>query len=115
MEEPDILLDELTNHLDLEAIEWLEDYPNSHRGIPYAYPATRRFWPLLRTAFWLDRGRLVSPRGFKYFEECSQLRHWRKKSASLKPHKQAVGLEVWASCGVKARKRNVRRPEMEQT
>ncbi|MCK5285011.1 MAG: ATP-binding cassette domain-containing protein [Alphaproteobacteria bacterium] len=115
VEEPDILLlDEPTNHLDLEAIEWLEGYLKSYRGTLLCVSHDRTFLANVTTqVFWLDRGRLrVSPRGFKYFDEWSNML-LEQEDRELKNRKQAVMQEVeWASRGVKARrKRNVRRLE----
>lgn len=113
VEEPDILLlDEPTNHLDLEAIEWLEDYLNSYRGTLLVISHDRTFLSnITNQVFWLDRGGLkVSPRGFKYFDEWSNML-LEQEERELSNRKSSVDLEVrWASRGVKARvKRNVRR------
>jgi len=115
VEEPDILLlDEPTNHLDLDAIEWLEDYLNGYRGTLLCVSHDRTFLSnVTNQVFWLDRGSLrVSPRGFKYFDEWSEML-LDQEARELKNRKQAVALEVeWANKGVKARrKRNVRRLE----
>ena len=61
--------------------------------------------------FWLDRGSMkVSPRGFKYFDEWSEML-LEQEARELQNRKSSVALEVaWASRGVKARvKRNVAR------
>ncbi len=115
VEEPDILLlDEPTNHLDLEAIEWLEDYLNGYRGTLLCISHDRTFLSnITNQVFWLDRGQLkVSPRGFKYFDEWSEML-LEQEERELKNRKAIVAMEVeWASKGVKARrKRNVRRLE----
>jgi len=116
VEEPDILLlDEPTNHLDLEAIQWLEDYLNGYNGTLLCVSHDRTFLANITTqVFWLDRGQLkVSPRGFKYFDEWSQML-LDQEARELKNRKAAVAQEIeWASRGVKARvKRNVRRLEL---
>ncbi|MCB9980178.1 MAG: ATP-binding cassette domain-containing protein [Rhodospirillales bacterium] len=116
VEEPDILLlDEPTNHLDLGAIEWLEDYLNSYRGTLLCISHDRTFLGnITNQVFWLDRGGLkVSPRGFKYFDEWSEML-LEQEARELRNRKQIVAQEVeWASRGVKARrKRNVRRLEL---
>ena len=115
VEEPDILLlDEPTNHLDLAAIEWLEGYLNSYRGAILCISHDRAFLAnITNKIFWLDRGGLkVSPRGFGYFEEWSEML-LEQEERELQNRKQSVGLEVeWMNKGVKARrKRNVRRLE----
>ncbi len=116
VEEPDILLlDEPTNHLDLEAIEWLEEYLNGYRGTLLVISHDRTFLAnITNQVFWLDRGELkVSPRGFKYFDEWSEML-LDQEARELKNRKSIVAQEVeWASRGVKARrKRNVRRLEL---
>ncbi|MAI62755.1 MAG: ABC transporter family protein [Micavibrio sp. TMED27] len=113
VEEPDILLlDEPTNHLDLEAIQWLEDYLNSYRGTLMVISHDRTFLAnITNKVFWLDRGSMkVSPRGFKYFDEWSEML-LEQEARELQNRKSSVALEVaWASRGVKARvKRNVAR------
>ena len=113
VEEPDLLLlDEPTNHLDLEIIEWLEGYLKSYRGTLVCISHDRTFLSnITNQVFWLDRGQLkVSPRGFQYFDEWSQML-LEQEERELKNRKQSVMQEVeWASRGVKARvKRNVRR------
>ena len=115
VEEPDILLlDEPTNHLDLEAIEWLEGYLKGYRGTMLIVSHDRTFLSnVTDQVFWLDRGNMrVSPRGFKYFDEWSQML-LEQEERELKNRKVQVAQEVeWASRGVKARrKRNVRRLE----
>lgn len=115
VEEPDILLlDEPTNHLDLEAIEWLEVYLNQYRGTLLCISHDRTFLSnITNQVFWLDRGQLkVSPRGFKYFDEWSEML-LEQEERELRNRKTIVQQEVeWASRGVKARrKRNVRRLE----
>jgi ATP-binding cassette subfamily F protein uup len=113
VEEPDILLlDEPTNHLDLQAIEWLEEYLNGYRGTILCVSHDRTFLSnITNQVFWLDRGALkVSPRGFKYFDEWSEML-LDQEARELQNRKSSVAEEVaWASRGVKARvKRNVRR------
>jgi ATP-binding cassette subfamily F protein uup len=115
VEEPDILLlDEPTNHLDLGGIEWLEGYLRMYRGAFLCVSHDKTFLKnISNKIFWLDRGKIkVSPRGFEYFDEWSEmlLDHERRE---LERRKKIVSEELeWATKGIKARrKRNVRRVE----
>ena len=58
--EPDlVLLDDPTNHLDLAAIEWLEEWLTRYRGAFMVISHDRTFLTrLTRQTFWLDRGLL---------------------------------------------------------
>ena len=56
--EPDLLLlDETTNHLDLAAIEWLEDWLSRYKGAFVVISHDRTFLTrLTRATLWIDRG-----------------------------------------------------------
>src|SRR5690606_6040799 len=113
--EPDILLlDEPTNHLDLEIIEWLESYLKNYNGAILCISHDRTFLAnMTNRIFWLDRGQLkASHRGFKYFDEWSQMM-LDQEARELRNRRQTVNIEMeWANRGVRARvKRNVRRLE----
>jgi ATP-binding cassette subfamily F protein uup len=115
VEEPDILLlDEPTNHLDLAGIEWLEQFLLSYRGTVLCVSHDKAFLTNISDkVFWLDRGKIkVCPKGFKYFDEWSQLL-LEQEERELRNRERALEVEVeWASRGVKARrKRNIRRLE----
>ena len=113
--EPDILLlDEPTHHLDLEVIEWLENYLNKYNGTIICVSHDRTFLSnVTNKVFWIDRGNLkISPKGFKFFDEWSQSL-LEQEEKELRNRKQSLSVDIeWASKGVKARvKRNVRRLE----
>ena len=109
-----LLLDEPSNHLDLECIIWLENYLKTFKGSIICVSHDRTFLSnFTNKVFWLDRGNLrVSPSGFKNFDRWSQ-EMFEQEARELKNRKQFVNIEVeWANKGVKARvKRNVKRLE----
>ncbi len=116
VEDPDILmLDEPTNHMDLETIEWLESYLKYYAGALLCVSHDRTFLAnITNKVFWLDRGKLkVSPRGFAYFEEWEQ-ELYEAEARALHNRGKKVAMEMeWANRGVKARvKRNVRRIQL---
>jgi ATP-binding cassette subfamily F protein uup len=115
VEDPDLLLlDEPTNHLDLGIIQWLEDYLRNYRGSVLCVSHDRTFLEnISNTIFWLDRGKLkVCPKGFKHFEEWSQMLIDQEERELANRQKYVEAEVEWASRGVKARrKRNVRRVE----
>ena len=111
--EPDILLlDEPTNHIDLPAIEWLEDVLSGLRSALIIISHDRRFLSTLTGAtLWLDRGHIRRhEQGFAAFES------WRDRfleEEELDRHKldrKIVAEEHWVRYGVTARrKRNQKR------
>ena len=111
--EPDVLmLDELTNHLDLPAIEWLEAELASLKSALVLISHDRRFLSnLSRATLWLDRG--VTRRldqGFAAFEDWRDTIFEEEERERHKLDRQIVREEHWVRYGVTARrKRNVRR------
>jgi len=110
---PDILLlDEPTNHMDIIAIEWLENFLRSFRGAIICISHDREFLKnISQKVFWLDRGSIrVCPKGYEYFEEWS-LEMMEQEQRELVNRKKKEMLETqWESKGVRARrKRNIRR------
>ncbi len=111
--EPDILLlDEQTNHLDLPAIEWLENELSRSRSALLLISHDRRFLDrLTRRTVWMDRGLSRSlDFGFGEFED------WRDKfleEEEAERHKLGRKIEReqhWIVHGVSGRrKRNMRR------
>ena len=63
---------------------------------------------LLQKVFWIDRGKLkISPKGFKYFDEWSQML-LDQEERELKNRKQSLAVDIeWASRGVKARVKEI--------
>lgn len=110
---PDILLlDEPTNHMDIIAIEWLENFLKSFRGAIICISHDREFLKnISQKVFWLDRGNIrICPKGYEFFEEWS-LEMMEQEQRELVNRKKKEMLETqWESKGVRARrKRNIRR------
>jgi ABC transport system ATP-binding/permease protein len=111
--EPDILLlDEPTNHVDLPAIEWLENELAGSRSALVLISHDRRFLARLsRATVWLDRGvtRRIE-RGFASFEEWRDQTLEEEEREQHKLGRKIVAEEHWMRYGVTARrKRNMRR------
>ncbi|MBK8162960.1 MAG: ATP-binding cassette domain-containing protein [Gammaproteobacteria bacterium] len=104
---PDLLLlDEPTNHMDIKAIDWLEDYLLSFRGALIFITHDRTFLRRLATRLIeLDRGRLTSFPG-------DYANYLRRKDEMLAAEEQANARfdrklaehEVWIRQGIKARR-----------
>jgi len=114
-QDPDLLLlDEPTNHMDLAAIDWLEDWLTRFKGAFITISHDRTFLKrLTRATLWLDRGTLrrkeVGFGGYEAWEEqvyAEEARAAERLDAKLK-------LEAhWLERGVTARrKRNQGRLE----
>src|SRR3954453_428884 len=111
--EPDILLlGEPTNHLDLPAIEWLENELAGLRSALVLISHDRRFLTKLsRATVWLDRGatRRIE-KGFASFEELRDQTLEEEERDQHKLGRKIVAEEHWMRYGVTARrKRNMRR------
>lgn len=107
-EAPDLmLLDEPTNHMDIEAIAWLEDHLRQTRDAFILISHDRAFLrSLTRDTMWVDRGKVrQNPKGFEAFEE------WRDKTfeeEDLQRHKlnRLIKSEArWAVEGISARRK----------
>jgi ATP-binding cassette subfamily F protein uup len=111
--EPEILmLDEPTNHMDFEAVEWLENYLRAYRGTLVLISHDRTFLRnISNKVFWLDRGRIrICPKGYSYFETWSE-EVLEQERRELENREKILAYEAeWASRGISARrKRNVKR------
>lgn len=107
-EEPDLmLLDEPTNHMDIEAIGWLEEELKSTRRAFVLISHDRRFLTeLTRATLWIDRGQVRrQEKGFAAFEA------WRDKAwedEDMQRHKldRKIKAEArWAVEGISARRK----------
>jgi len=107
-ESPDLmLLDEPTNHMDIEAIGWLESHLAQTRDAFIMISHDRTFLRnLTRATMWVDRGVVrQNPTGFEGFEE------WRDKTfedEDMQRHKMDRLLKAegrWAVEGISARRK----------
>ena len=105
--EPDLLmLDEPANHLDLEAIEWLEKFLSNWRGTLLFVTHDRGFLRRVANRIWeLDRGQLFA-------WECDYDVFLERKAAAIEAEgkqnalfdKRLAEEEVWIRQGIKARR-----------
>ena len=104
---PDLLLlDEPTNHMDIKAINWLEEFLLAYQGALVFITHDRTFLKHLATRIVeLDRGNLVSFKGdFDYYlkKKDELLREEARKNAKF--DKKLAKEEVWVRQGIKARR-----------
>ena len=105
--EPDLLLlDEPTNHMDIAAINWMEEFLLGYKGALIFITHDRTFLRRLATRIIeLDRGQLISfPGDFDHYltkkEELLEI----EARANAKFDKKLSEHEVWIRQGVKARR-----------
>ena len=105
--EPDLLLlDEPTNHMDIAAINWMEEFLLAYKGALIFITHDRTFLRRLATRIIeLDRGQLLSfPGNFdKYLTKKDELLEIETR-ANAKFDKKLSEHEVWIRQGVKARR-----------
>ncbi len=99
------LLDKPTNHLDLPAIEWLEEELPSMRSAMVLISHDRRFLQdLARSTLWLDRGTLRRmDQGFANFKTWRDELLEQEKRDHHKLGRKIVAEEHWVRYGVIAR------------
>ena len=105
--EPDLLLlDEPTNHMDIKAINWLEEFLLAYQGALIFITHDRTFLKHLATRIVeLDRGNFVSFNGdFDYYlkKKDELLREETRENAKF--DKKLAEEEVWIRQGIKARR-----------
>src|SRR5437868_6612390 len=107
-QKPDVLLlDERTNHLDLGAIEWLEEWLKRFTGAFIVISHDRTFLTrLTRSCIWLDRGTLRRAEiGFGGFETWTE-RVYDEEARAADKLDAKLKLELhWLQRGVTARRR----------
>lgn len=105
--EPDLLLlDEPTNHMDIKAINWLEEFLLAYKGALIFITHDRTFLKHLATRIVeLDRGKFVSFNGnFDHYikKKDELLREEERENAKF--DKKLAAEEVWIRQGIKARR-----------
>lgn len=105
--EPDLLLlDEPTNHMDISAINWLEDFLLSYPGAVIFISHDRTFLKHLATRIIeLDRGKLTSYAG-DYPHYLRRKQEWleTEAKANAKFDKKLSEQEAWRRQGIQARR-----------
>ena len=101
-----LLLNEPTNHLDIDAIEWLQDLLNGWRGALVLVSHDRAFIDAVATRIVeLDRGRLRSyPGNFDAFTAAKERELESEAQAAARADKLLAQEEVWIRKGVEARR-----------
>ncbi len=105
--EPDLLLlDEPTNHMDIKAINWLEEFLLDYQGALIFITHDRTFLKHLATRIVeLDRGKFVSFNGnFDYYTKKKNELLREETRENSKFDKKLAEEEVWIRQGIKARR-----------
>ncbi|MFT5426215.1 MAG: ATP-binding cassette subfamily F protein uup [Gammaproteobacteria bacterium] len=105
--EPDLLLlDEPTNHMDIKAINWLEEFLLTYQGALIFITHDRTFLKHLATRIVeLDRGNFVSFNGnFDYYLNKKEEFLKEETRENAKFDKKLAQEEVWIRQGIKARR-----------
>lgn len=100
-----LILDEPTNHIDNEAVGWLEQYLNRRRGTLLMITHDRYFLDrVVNRIFELDRGRLFSYTGnYSKYLELKVAREEQEQSSELKRLNLWRNELAWIKRGAKAR------------
>src|SRR5471030_52082 len=105
--QPDLLLlDEQTNHLDIEAIQWLESFLAEYEGAVMFVTHDRAFLQRLATRIVeLDRGKLTSwPGNYATYLRRKEEALANEQVLADKFDKKLAEEEVWVRQGIKARR-----------
>ncbi|MCD4669082.1 MAG: ATP-binding cassette domain-containing protein, partial [Actinomycetia bacterium] len=100
-----LILDEPTNHIDLETIEWLEDYLSQQKGALLLVTHDRYFLDrVVDRIIEIDRGRLYSYNGsFEYYLEKKTLQKEVQTSMEKKRRRLYANELAWIRRGARAR------------
>jgi ABC transport system ATP-binding/permease protein len=100
-----LILDEPTNHIDLETIKWLEDYLSQRKGALLLVTHDRYFLNrIVNRIIEIDKGKLYLYDGnFEYFLEKKTLREEAQTSMEEKRRRLYVNELAWIRHGAKAR------------
>lgn len=100
-----LILDEPTNHIDLEAITWLEDYLSQRKGALLLVTHDRYFLNrVVNRIIEIDKGKLYCCDGnFEYFLEKKTLREEVQTSIEEKRKRLYINELAWIRRGAKAR------------
>lgn len=100
-----LILDEPTNHIDLETIKWLEDYLSQRKGALLLVTHDRYFLNrVVNCIIEIDKGKLYSYDGnFEYFLEKKTLRGETQTSMEEKRRRLYINELVWIRRGARAR------------
>jgi len=100
-----LILDEPTNHIDLDTIKWLEDYLKNRKGALLLVTHDRYFLNrIINRILEIDKGHIYSYEGnFEYFLEKKTLRQQSEASAEEKRRRLFLNELSWIRRGAKAR------------
>lgn len=100
-----LILDEPTNHIDLETIKWLEDYLSRRKGALLLVTHDRYFLNrIVGRIIEIDKGKLYSYDGnFEYFLEKKTLREETQISMEEKRRRLYINELAWIRRGARAR------------
>ncbi len=100
-----LILDEPTNHIDLETIEWLEDYLSRQKGALLLVTHDRYFLDrVVSRIIEIDKGRLYSYNGsFEYYLEKKTLQKEVQTSMEKKRRRLYANELAWIRRGARAR------------
>ena len=100
-----LILDEPTNHIDLETIKWLEDYLSQRKGALLLVTHDRYFLNrIVNRIIEIDKEKLYSYDGnFEYFLEKKTLREETQTSMEEKRRRLYVNELAWIRRGARAR------------
>ncbi|MBN1788187.1 MAG: ATP-binding cassette domain-containing protein [Sedimentisphaerales bacterium] len=105
---PDVLcLDEPTNHIDIDAVTWIEDFLSSYKGTLIFVTHDRALVKKLATRIIeLDRGRVINYScGYEIFLARRDIANEARKTEEALFDKKLAAEEVWIRKGIKARRR----------